>query len=72
MHMTLGVGNMLTLDSFEKHTIRGLTKMDTRCCLALVVMLANGCGANQGQPGREDAKPRAGRLSGATQSAKSR
>ncbi len=35
---------------FEKHTIRGLTKMDTRCCLALVVMLAMAVGrikANQ-------------------------
>jgi hypothetical protein len=35
---------------FEKHTIRGLTKMYTRCCLALVVMLAMAVGrikANQ-------------------------
>jgi len=32
----------------------------------------DGRGANQGQPGGEDAKPGAGRLSGATQSAKSR
>jgi hypothetical protein len=35
---------------FEKHTIRGLTKRDTRCCLALVVMLAMAVGrikANQ-------------------------
>jgi len=35
---------------FEKHTIRGLTKMETRCCLALVVMLAMAVGrirANQ-------------------------
>ena len=29
---------------FEKHTIRGLTKMYTRCCLALVVMLAMAVG----------------------------
>jgi hypothetical protein len=37
---------------FEKHTIRGLTKMYTRCCLALVVMLAMGVGrikANQAE-----------------------
>jgi len=37
---------------FEKHTIRGLTKMDTRCCLALVVMLAMAVGrikANQAE-----------------------
>jgi len=35
---------------FEKHTIRGLKKMDTRCCLALTVMLAMALGrikANQ-------------------------
>jgi hypothetical protein len=35
---------------FEKHTIRGLTKMYTRCCLALVAMLAMAVGrikANQ-------------------------
>ena len=35
---------------FENHTIRGLTKMETRCCLALVVMLAMAVGrikANQ-------------------------
>lgn len=29
---------------FEQHTIRGLTKMYTRCCLALVVMLAMAVG----------------------------
>jgi len=29
---------------FKKHTIRGLTKMYTRCCLALVVMLAMAVG----------------------------
>jgi hypothetical protein len=29
---------------FEKHTIRGLTKMNTRCCLALAVMLAMAVG----------------------------
>ena len=37
---------------FEKHTIRGLTKMYTRCCLALVVMLAMAVGrikANQAE-----------------------
>lgn len=37
---------------FERHTIRGLTKMDARCCLALVVMLAMAVGrikANQAE-----------------------
>ena len=37
---------------FEKHTIRGLAKMDTRCSLALVVMLAMAVGrikANQAE-----------------------
>jgi hypothetical protein len=37
---------------FEKHTIRGLAKMYTRCCLALVVMLAMAVGrikANQAE-----------------------
>jgi hypothetical protein len=37
---------------FEKHTIRGLTKMNIRCCLALVVMLAIAVGrikANQAE-----------------------
>ena len=37
---------------FEKHTIRGLMKMDTRCCIALVVMLAMAVGrikANQAE-----------------------
>jgi hypothetical protein len=29
---------------FEHHTIRGLTKMYSRCCLALVVMLAMAVG----------------------------
>ena len=37
---------------FEEHTIRGLRKMETRCCLALVVMLAMAVGrikANQAE-----------------------
>lgn len=37
---------------FEKHTIRGLTKMNTRCTLALAVMLAMAMGqikANQSE-----------------------
>ncbi len=34
---------------FEKHTIRGLTKMYTRCCLALVVMLAMAVGRIKSQ-----------------------
>lgn len=37
---------------FEKHTIRGLTKMSTRCCLALAVMVAMAVGrikANQAE-----------------------
>jgi hypothetical protein len=37
---------------FERHTIRGLTKMSTRCCLALAVMLAMAVGrikANQAE-----------------------
>jgi hypothetical protein len=43
----------------EKHTIRGLTKMYTRCCLALVVMLAMAVGrikANQACPFGKDAE----------------
>jgi hypothetical protein len=34
---------------FEKHTIRGRTKMYTRCCLALVVMLAMAVGRIKSQ-----------------------
>ncbi|MCX7030700.1 MAG: transposase [Spirochaetes bacterium] len=34
---------------FEQHTIRGLTKMHTRCCLALAVMLAMAVGRIKAQ-----------------------
>jgi hypothetical protein len=47
---------------FEHHTIRGLTKMHTRCCLALVVMLAMAVGrvkAEQGQQMRSLVRPAA-------------
>jgi len=47
---------------FEKHTIRGLTKMTTRCAIALVVMLAMALGrirANQAEAMRSLLKPAA-------------
>jgi len=47
---------------FEHHTIRGLTKMHTRCCLALVVMLAMAVGrikAEQAQQMRSLVRPAA-------------
>ena len=56
----------------EKHPVRGLTKMDTRCCLALVVMLAMAVGRIKANQAEKNAKPSTGRLSDATQSAKRR
>jgi hypothetical protein len=56
----------------KKHIIRGLRKMESRCCLALVVMLAMAVGRIQGQLGREDAKPATGRPSEATRSGQRR
>jgi hypothetical protein len=49
---------------FEKHTIRGLRKMHTRCCLALVVMPAMAVGlikSDQAQAMRSLVKPAAWR-----------